>query len=333
MKNVAVTPRWFLSVCWLALGCGGADAPPEPLGESPQAVVDGDAAIDDTVFSTVAVVNEETDSLCTGTLIAPRVVVTAAHCVVTLNEAKTEILSDAAPKNMTVLVGHLDLNEAWPTEKVFAVETINRNQGFKLQQKSVDPSFIGQANDIAILCLTEPAPLTPAYIPTMEELSPVLVEGAALTVEGYGVFDFANDRSGVLHLAEIPLTRIVGGEFEAGTLGGSNACFGDSGGPAYMSVNGRQALIGASSRLSFGDDECGAPAVFTLLPRFDVWLAKNTCGLYTAPPPKEPASVEPSGEGEGSSCSTSLSPAPRSTLSLLIPGLLAAVAARRRKPR
>src|SRR4051812_19953376 len=72
-----VGPRWWMVFGVLAGACRAAPAP-EPLGTTSAAIVEGEAeGADDEV---VALVHGDRAE-CTGTLVAERVVVTAAHCL------------------------------------------------------------------------------------------------------------------------------------------------------------------------------------------------------------------------------------------------------------
>jgi V8-like Glu-specific endopeptidase len=74
----------LLALCALTLsvsaGCGDAEAY-EAIGSAEAGIVDGRPASSGETYSTVALIDIEYGPFCTGTLVTPNVVLTAAHCV------------------------------------------------------------------------------------------------------------------------------------------------------------------------------------------------------------------------------------------------------------
>src|SRR5262245_50170188 len=67
-------------------GCGGSDhRPPELLGESEQPIAGGYA--DTHTAAVMGVYDVDAGALCTGSLIAPNVILTARHCVSSVTDA------------------------------------------------------------------------------------------------------------------------------------------------------------------------------------------------------------------------------------------------------
>jgi len=173
---------------------------------------------------------------CTGTLIAPDVVLTAGHCI------------GVEPK--LVVVDSIDY--AKPGGEVIDVA------------KAVAYPSWQDHYDVGVLVLQHPASTPPRPIAaacTARDLA----AGGTVEVVGFGL----TTKSGTgdnsrLHQAMLAVTDpsctsaagcapavAPGGEFAAGGHG-TDACFGDSGGPVYLDG----ALIGVVSR---GLDEDGAP--------------------------------------------------------------------------
>jgi hypothetical protein len=69
---------WVLSV---NVGCGGNDVGDVPIGESAQAVQDGQVDTADTSVVSITDLSGRVLEICSGSLIAPNVVLTARHCV------------------------------------------------------------------------------------------------------------------------------------------------------------------------------------------------------------------------------------------------------------
>ena len=104
----------------LATGCSGTPQPAEDLGQAASPIIDGtasdasqDAVVRLLVFGSA---NSTSAEVCTGTLLAPDIVLTARHCVSRAQESVTclevdgmlvggAIYEDHQPENIIVLVG------------------------------------------------------------------------------------------------------------------------------------------------------------------------------------------------------------------------------------
>lgn len=229
----------------------GADvADVDPCGastsSSQQAIMAG--TLDDADHAVVAVNSLQIECMrggaphCTGTLIAPDVVITAAHCV-----------RDTAPEFLGVLLG--------PTSNA-GTGTVGKGlEGsfFRVRAMRVHPSFDPStlANDAALLRLDGAASVTPALRST-RALDASLV-GATLRVVGYGAAErdagFPDrKREGTVRVTSVDATQL------AFAPAPSMTCSGDSGGPVFAKFDGVEYLVGITSR---GDAACVERSVAT----------------------------------------------------------------------
>jgi secreted trypsin-like serine protease len=263
----------------LVAGCGSV-ATDECIGQHHAPIVSGRRATEAELYSTVAITDPSGATECSGTLIAPRLVVTAAHCVVI--EAEPGAVPVELPASIfRVVEGARDVSEALP-EQIHRVSSITRHPSFSPDAFALDG--LSDANDIATMVLTTDASfLQPARMLTTDELSLVLRVEGSLTIAGYGHSDPDGDASGLLMLAETPYVAGSDTEFMAGRLGEPDTCSGDSGGPAYALAGGVRRLLGITSRGASRDSACGAGTVFTLVAAYAEWLLSQEAPLPRPP--------------------------------------------------
>src|SRR3569623_1726204 len=227
---------------------------------------------------TVAVL--ASNAMCSGTLIAPDVVLTAGHCI------------DTHPT--LVVVGSIDLSK--PAGTAIAVKSAT---AYPRWQSSYDGG---------VLVLEHPAPAPPRAIASRCSIKEHLVAGEKVHVVGFGLTTLSGEGTNTrLHEAMIPDVDAMctqdsacqpavapGGEFPAGGLG-VDACFGDSGGPIYMDTKGGPALIGVVSRgEALIGAPCGGGGVYVRADAVALWIEKTTGRKLTRSACDEPA------DGEGS---------------------------------
>lgn len=227
MIRSTITAAAITATTALLLGAGCVADFEEEISESYQFIVNGELNAGDPAVGLINLGG----GLCTGTMVTSKVMVTARHCVVDQNGVATP------PGNMAVFWG----SKPGPDDS-----------NVKVLSHEYHPTA-----DIAVLELAEAAPVAPIPMNT-RDLVPFI--GQAVRVSGYGVTAQNNRDSGTKRQGTTELFQLVNepGFGEIMYIGnvGSKTCFGDSGGPAFMTFDGVEYLVGVTS---YGTGVCEAP--------------------------------------------------------------------------
>lgn len=202
------------------------------LTANAQQVVGGTQVADGTYEDAAGIIFSNSVS-CTGVLVAPNVVLTAGHCVGGITH---------------VILGTNDYQQGGEVIRV---------------QRTVEHNNSWSTYDAAVLVLEEDAQTEPVMIAQDCILDDYLYDGADVTIVGYGATDnYGNQYSSRLNEADTTVDDhdctsmqygcnnavSPGGEIGAGGSDAIDSCYGDSGGPLYLSTPEGRFLIGLTSR-------------------------------------------------------------------------------------
>jgi hypothetical protein len=171
---------------------------------------------------------------CTGGLWKPKIVVTAAHCVVTEGSSTVANASE-----VHVYAQGVNVSGARPVASATAIILTggysNSSTGFV------------EANDLAFLILDKEigTPLI-SRLASESEAAAATVLGKKMNIFGYGQTAKDSDVSMIpLTLSQTPFRFLGGKTYLYGkSASGSGACFGDSGGPVILQTETENLLVG-----------------------------------------------------------------------------------------
>jgi MYXO-CTERM domain-containing protein len=284
----------FVTLLGITLGCGDpSDAAQwgDEVGVVSEKVVGGWAATTDQIFATVEIRRTGAGSgFCSGTLISPSLVVTAAHCAVV--EPEEGVTRPAAPSSLQVVGGHL-ASRAVTSSMIRSVFRVHVHEGYDhdfimgRSRSGAGQGGIGSPHDIALLFLTAPFEELPnAPMLAADHAAELLRHGDVGFVAGYGVYDLEDRLTGELYISDAVIDIL--GEQElmtrrADQLGDS--CYGDSGGPLYVPTEDGEFLVGLVSRgRSDVKRDCGDGGVYTLLSAYLPWIVEAAGSRFDPKP-------------------------------------------------
>jgi hypothetical protein len=225
------------------------------------AIVGGGAPSADGVGRSVVTIVGSRGNFCTGALIAPRIVLTAAHCV--QPGADYKIVEYGADKQPSLQ----------------DVKSVAIHPAFKMEAMLVHRATA----DVALLQLGAPAKgKTPVALGAPD--IPIIV-GSRFTIAGIGVTVRGDGKSGgTIRVAGLVATgkpgtlqiRLVD-PVGQGTRDGLGACTGDSGGPVFEDKQTGPAIIGVVSWSTGpnGSAGCGGMTGVTPLTLYRDWLLQT----------------------------------------------------------
>jgi secreted trypsin-like serine protease len=263
----------------VACAGGSLDASQTELARQGEAVINGDFATPATIRGTVSLVDANQGfSFCTGTLISPDVVLTAAHCLVLIDQEDGRITGQRPIEDILVIAGVTRISDATQADVTRVADTLT-HPSFA-QGPFTDPSRgFGNLDDIGVVLLQNSIDvLEPVPVLSLDAVNQTMIEGGSLIVEGYGTSEETGQQgSGILRFADIPLVELGADEFIAGSEGGADACPGDSGGPVYLARGDQLYVVGVVSRsLPGAATRCGGGGIYTLTSAYLDFLGANS---------------------------------------------------------
>jgi hypothetical protein len=245
----------FITLTSLGLACGDPDMLVQELARVEQAITDGKAH---SGHPSVGILKSMFGAMCTATLVGKKTVVTAGHCI-----------QDGS-------------------SQTFELE----GQTYQAASASTHPNWNANTleNDIAVVLLSQAPSVASSAVATS---APTV--GLEITLVGYGVTGEGMQDTGTKRMAMNSIQQLENTRFTFAGSGGNtgSTCYGDSGGPAFATLGGKEVQVGITSS---GQKPCGTLAYDTRVDAYVTWLSQVSGGDLnqgdTEPPPPPPGEDE-----------------------------------------
>ena len=205
------------------------------------------------------------ESLCSASLLAEDIAVTAAHCIEDRTASQPEkdrylLVFERSVRTRNanaVPIDRLLITDRWAQDNIQGSRR-NKDQG-----------------DIALVHFSGGLP--PGYRP-MKIVEQPIVAGEAVVLAGYGISNAqTHSGAGTLRSTQVRVLEPALGETEMilDQSHGQGACHGDSGGPALLRIADELFLVGVTNRgyPNEGPDDCAHGVVYTKVTAYENWIS------------------------------------------------------------
>ncbi len=240
---------------------------------------------------------------CTGTLVTPTTVISAAHCASLVPGGIANVPIGQPGQLIEVRVGAYETDGTDGAQRTASAVAVN-------------PGWAGLgsvSHDVSVITLDEPVPNAPVKIANASERS-LWAPGTMATIAGFGVTASGGEAPAVLQEARVPIVAddvaaaaypgtvpgvgLVLGGFEPQTQlaagypqGGVDSCQGDSGGPLLVPSNGGAFRLVGDTSYGSGCGDPGYPGVYGRIAdeTLRTWIASVEPGAIAPAPSRSRA--------------------------------------------
>jgi hypothetical protein len=179
------------------------------------------------------------------------------------------------------------LPQSFPDTNLIPIENWKTHPDYRIEYDEKYVIITGH-NDIAVVKLSQDAPIDRAQPVPILRPQAILVPRQTLLLAGYGILDDKDPQTPVfakeLHYARVPLERVWNNILITDQTGGRGACAGDSGGPAYVETSTGLVLVGVTRGPHNKALDCHHYGEYTYASRFESFILEAAKELGGEPP-------------------------------------------------
>lgn len=283
--------KWYLVIlASLAMTRAACGTSPNSIGQDQAPMINGWAP-DKPEHAAVVSLHQRSGNMwypnifCSGTLIAPTVVLTAAHC---LDKGHHKVVAKS-PDELVVYVGDNPTTD--PDPQVYIVTEVK-----------IHPDYNSRTitNDLGLIRLQTAPSVTPVpALPASLGFSSADEGSLQLNFAGFGQDENGDYNQKLQFDGVLDHIQSAGQIYYYQYDGGP--CFGDSGGPAFVSRNGTVYVGGMTS---YGDSQCATYGVDTRADGYEAFI-NDFIGTTPAPDCSADGSCNPDcAQGADPDCNT-----------------------------
>lgn len=269
----------LISLLFFIVHCGPKKISQLQLSTDNNQIIGGQevATLNDPIaMSTVILYNDVTKSICTGSLISDQLVLTAAHCVPEILGKYYLIFAQKWAAIRKENIRLFTQGIVHPTFKS-TQEILKRNAGSGIPTTPT-PTQKNIA-DLAVLKFSGGLPT--GYKPvTFLNQANYLRNKTPITLAGFGVNQSLTKQGlGVLRKTETTISSITYSQTEilSDQTQNRGSCNGDSGGPAFVNINGNYFFWGVAT--SGSNNQCNEYGIYTNALLYIKWLQEAAKAL------------------------------------------------------
>ena len=211
-------------------------------------------------------------SICTASILSESILLTAAHCVAS-PASDLRVVFGTDVDSRSIIVKPVDAYQVSPLWSLRQFQQFN-------------------TGDIALVKFSGGLPAGFKAIKFLSDASG-LKDGQNVMLAGYGTSDgVRGSGAGKLRYVVTQIKKVGFSKTEIlmEQSKGKGACHGDSGGPAYIQVNGELIVIGVTSRgVDDVKNDCSVSSAYSSVPYYANWIRRTSEALNNPVPPSRPA--------------------------------------------